>query len=126
MKRKEWIAFDDYIPSTTTVFTPESLNRVLGQYDILSIFATVDQQDAAGTLTVRIQHSGNARAWQNKNGSAELTLTVPASTSTAVGSGGDSMTAVSLAFVRLSLTFSGGTTKGHVRLTVVGRDRARG
>jgi hypothetical protein len=54
MRRKEWLVFDEFIPDQGPVFTSDELARQLGRYDLLSIIATVDQQNAAGTLTIQI------------------------------------------------------------------------
>ena len=82
-----------------------------------------DQVTTAGTLTVRIQHSGDGLNCVNKNASAEVNGVAinPSATNTAYGS--DAGATPSLGFVRLALTLTT-STSAHVKLWVTGRDES--
>ena len=121
MSRKlHQLVFDDFVVSTTTVFTKPELNDVLGEVDQLAIHCITDQVTTAGTITVRIQHTADLINWQNKNATAEINGTAIATNATNVAFGSDAGATPSLGKVRLSILITT-STQAHVKLWVTGR-----
>lgn len=124
MRKFNILAFDDFISGAgTTVYTRPELFEKLAEVDKLALFPVTDQVTTAGTLTVRIQHSGDGLNWVNKNATAEVNGVAinPSATNTAYGS--DAGATPSLGFVRLALTLTT-STSAHVKLWVTGRDES--
>jgi hypothetical protein len=138
MRRSLFMAFDDFISSSTAVSTSQDLNAALGRFDTLAWHAIVDNVSPAATLgqlNVWIEHSGDDRTFQPKaiHGTgggglpnAEMQLTVPTigfAQGWAYDSNVFSSTQMpSLAYVRLKLQLVT-ITSAHVRLWVTARDR---
>ena len=73
MRKFNILAFDDFISGAgTTVYTRPELFEKLAEVDKLALFPVTDQVTTAGSLTVRIQHSGDGLNWVNKNATAEV------------------------------------------------------
>ena len=122
MRKLAILAFDDFVMSSTVVYTTQALNEVLGTFDKLTIQAMCDS--ATGTnpsITVRMEHSGDQRSWVIKNASPEIPTTVITATSPSI-IGGDTSLVGSMAFVRLAITLAGTTPTMHVKLWVTARD----
>ena len=140
------MAFDDFIPSLSPVYTNESLNAALGRYDLLGWQVVIDNWSGSGALTfdVQIEHaaddkkssflakSRHATGSGSSSAVGEMHLTGLTSgdlvsrygydSNVYTGSWGDSPMP-SLAFVRLKMWFGGSSASGHVRLWVTARDR---
>lgn len=124
MRKFNILAFDDFISgSGTTVYTRSELNEKLAEVDKLALFPVTDQVSANGTLTVRIEHSGDGLNWTDKNTTAEIDAVAIDTGLTNKAYGSDSGTTPSLGFVRLALTITT-TTSAHVKLWVTGRDES--
>lgn len=122
MRKLAILAFDDFIMSATTVYTPQSLNDVLGMYDKLTAQVVCDGfTGSAHQIAVAIEYSVDQRNWIAKAGSAMIPA---ASVSVATPSlvGGDTSSVGNLAYVRLAITLSGTTPTLHCKLWVTGRD----
>jgi len=116
--------FDDFISgSGTTVTTRPELNDRLAEVDKLALFAVTDQVTTTGTLTVRVQHSGDGINWVNKSETAEINGEAIATSTTNTAYGSDSGATPSLGFVRLSITITT-STLAHVTMWVTGRDES--
>lgn len=124
MRKLAILAFDDFVMSTTTVYTTQALNETLGAFDKLTIQAVADQiAGTSPTVTVRIEHSGDQRNWVVKNGTAEINaFGITVATPTTIG--GDTSLVGSMGFVRLSLTLGGTSPTAHIKLWVTARDTA--
>jgi hypothetical protein len=122
MRKLSILAFDDFVMSTTTVYTTMALNETLGAFDKLTIQAVCDSATGTTpTITVAIQHSGDQRTWIAKNGTAEINaFAVTVATPSTIG--GDTSATGSMGFVRLAITLGGTTPTMHVKLWVTARD----
>src|SRR5262249_23919678 len=126
------MVFDEFIPSTTAVYTANDFNLILGSADKLSFFAVADNvAGTSPTLTVQMEHSGDGRIWQVKNATAELngaSLTVGATNPTSVNPsvlfvGSDDGNKALMPFVRLRIQLAGsGSPAAHVKIYACGRD----
>jgi hypothetical protein len=115
--------FDEVIHGAATdYYTANKYNELLGRADKLTIQALVDNvETGSGTISVRIEHSGDQRNWKPKNGTDEI-ITVSISTSATTSTiGSDSGSTASLPFVRLRVVLAT-ATRAHVKLFVCGRD----
>lgn len=122
MRKLAILAFDDFIMSATTVWTPQSLNDALGMYDKLTGQVVCDAfTGSAHTIAVAIEHSMDQRNWVAKAGTAMIPATgVSVATPSIVG--GDTSAVGNLAYVRLAITLAGTSPTCHVKLWVTGRD----
>jgi hypothetical protein len=123
MRKYHALVFDDFVVSTTTVFTKPELNDVLGQNDQMAIQCITDQVTTSnGTITVRLQHSSDQINWINKNGTAEINGSAINTASTNVTFGNDAGGTPSLGYVRFSILITT-ATQAHVKLWVTGRNQ---
>jgi len=130
MRKQIKLVFDEHLQGPGPFYTSSVLNDLLGRYDQLAIQATVDSADAAGSLTVRIQHCADGRHFVDKNSIAEITGTgtgpgtgtiTPGKTNLCTGS--DQGLSPSLGYVRLQVRLVG-TTRAHVKIHVTMRDQS--
>jgi hypothetical protein len=119
MRKLAILAFDDFIMNSTMVYTPQSLNDVLGLYDRLTVQAVADSIVGTATLTVTLEHSVDQRNWATKT-----TLISAAGIAVATPNivGADTTTTGSLGYVRLGIQLPSAGTSAHIKLWVTGRD----
>lgn len=125
MRKFNALVFDEYVPSSTQVFTSSNLDDRLGLPNTLSLFAVADNVGAQGaTLTVQIQHSADRRNWLQKNvNNPEISgATLNAGVTTAAQGFDSSPSNGNFGFVRLAITLGGMTPSAHVKIYVTGRD----
>lgn len=116
--------FDEVIHGAATdYYSANRYNEGMGRADKMTIQAITDNADANGTLTVQIEHSGDQRNWNSKNGTAEINAVASSIDTTATKStvGTDSGSTASLPFVRLRVR-TATTARVHVKIFVCGRD----
>ena len=121
MRKLSILAFDDFVTSSTVVYTTQALNETLGAFDKLTIQAVCDSLSTTPTVSVAIEHSGDQRTWLAKNGTPEISAFGP-TTAAPSKVGGDTSSTGSMGFVRLSITLGGTTPSMHLKLWVTARD----
>jgi hypothetical protein len=66
-----FVAFDDMISGTATVYTSTVLNERLGGYNQLAVQAIVDTAATATEFALWIEHSNDGRNWFIRNDAAQ-------------------------------------------------------
>jgi hypothetical protein len=118
------LAFDDFIDSSTTAYSSAAHNELLASADQLALFAVADAASAGGIrLSVQLEQSADQRNWENKSGSAEISLLSLAATATTVKTGYDDGANPSDACVRAKLSLDSGSA--HVKLWITGRSKSK-
>jgi len=119
------LVFDEYIEGTSSVYSSQEWNALLGSADKTALHAISDTQSAGSgnpSLSVQLEVSGDGRNFTAKNGTAEIngaTITVGSGQISSLGT--DAGTTPSLGFARLKVTLGGSTPKVHVRIYACGR-----
>lgn len=118
------LVFDDSVDGTTAVYTPPSVEPLLGLCEALTISGyAAGVSGTTPTLTVRIEQSPDQRHWSDRNGTAEInaaSLSTTAET-TFQGNDGSPVGATRPGFARLKITLGGTTPKARLRIWVTGR-----
>jgi hypothetical protein len=132
--RAALLVFDDYIPAGTSgsvfVYTPSTLNDVLGSHDVIACEVVVDDVDSVGTpdLLVDLQHAADDRNFVFSNGKTSPDapdLQVACySFSTLVDVATFNEAYPLLGYVRFAFQFNYPGASARVRLFVVQRDLA--
>lgn len=121
MRRFNATVFDDVIHGTNPVYTSQTFNAPLGQFDTLVVQAVVDNVDATGTLDLYLQHSADGKNWSDLvTGALFVVGTVVGQQVTKSAAS----TAPALALVRILMRCNAPTTRAHVRVFVTARDQA--
>lgn len=127
MKLFNIAAFDDNIAGTTTTwYSPATLNGDIGTADMLILQANAS--NVTGTapvgLTVRVEHSADGQNWVSvSSGSPEINATdITPGTGTPVNYGYVSGVAtVLLSLVRLRIALTGANPQCRLKVLVTGR-----
>ncbi len=120
MRRKVYLAFDDYIEDTQSTYSSTELNNELGDYDAFVLQVVTDDVVNATAITVQLEVSSDGRRWTSKNAVPEVNAAALTTGVTNNASGVDPGTigpGPSLVRVRVQLTNPfGGTTRAHVKI----------
>jgi hypothetical protein len=126
MSRKTLVlVFDDFVASTTAVYTAAQHNSLLGQFDKMAFQLVADKTSGTSpTVTVAYEHSADQRNWEQKNSPPEINaLSIPAGSTTpktAYETGANP----SNAFGRLKVQLGGTSPEGHIKIWVTARDES--
>lgn len=118
------MAFDDFIMQPGTVYTPQSLNEILGRYDKLSVMLVSDSIGGTASASVSLEYSADQRNWLAKSvaGSFLIPLSGISAGTSSVLAGGDVSLVGNLAYVRMAINLSGAGSSAHMKLWVTSRD----
>lgn len=120
MRRKVYLAFDDFIEDTQSTYSSTELNNELGAYDAFVLQVVTDDVVNATAITVQLEVSSDGRRWTSKNAVPEVNAAAIAAGVTNNASGVDPGTigpGPSLVRLRVQLTNPfGGATRAHVRI----------
>ncbi|APR86496.1 Hypothetical protein A7982_11848 [Minicystis rosea] len=125
MRRYMMTAMDEFVVSTTAVYTSQDHNQKLGSTDQLAIQVIADQiSGTSPTLTLQIEHSADGRNWASKAVTPEINVQALSSASTNVFYASDAGATPTLSFVRFKITLGGTSPVAHLKVNVTGRDEA--
>src|SRR5262245_52133309 len=121
MRRFNALVFDDLIMGWSPVFTASRYDAPLAQFDNISLQAVVDNADFNGSLRIFIDHSGDGRSWDTKNGGSSVLFTPIKAGATTTATGTEPIGELSMGFVRLRMVLVT-TTRARARVYATARD----
>lgn len=133
MRQFTLLVFDDHVQADAGglfTYTNQELSQRLGQYDVLSLHAIIDNiSGSGGTMTIFPQHSGDGRNWMDKGGNGGTGTAILNSGALTAGTpvqreGFELGDEPAFGLVRLRISLTGGsTTSAHLKLYVTARER---
>jgi hypothetical protein len=120
------LVWDDFIFGTTSVFTANRFDALLGSANRLAIQVVADKATGTSpTFALQVHHGADGRNFASilAGGSSEIPITALSTTAVTVLNGVADYSSM-LRHVRLRLTLGGTNPGAHIKVYATGRDKA--